>query len=81
MRQTLHMWRIIVTCVDMFYVEGNEMRQNIYGANAVATLTTIRIYCVQIMTVPNLIAEIRTDLEPFLEVIIVLVHLIMELPI
>ena len=68
-----------VSSVDMFYVEGNEMRQNICGANANVTLTTIRNYCVQIMTVPNLIEEIRTDLEPILEVIIFLDQITMVL--
>ena len=64
------MWRIIVTCVDMFYVEGNGMRQNICEANADEILTTVRIYYAQIMTVPNVIAELSKDLEPILEVTI-----------
>ena len=71
------MWQIMVTCVDMFYVEGNGMRQNICGANA----DEIRTNYAQIMTVPNLIAELSTDLEPILEVTIFLVQLIMELTI
>ena len=45
--------------------------------NADEILTTIRIYYAQIMTVPNLIAELRMDLEPILEVTIFLVQLIM----
>ena len=73
------MWQIIVTCVNMFYVEGNGMRQNICEENADETLKTVRIYYVQIMTVSNLIAELRMDLEPILEVTIFLVQLIMEL--
>ena len=75
------MSRIMVTCVDMFYVEGNGMRQNICGANTDEILTTIKINYAQIMTVPNLIAELSKDLEPILEVTIFLVQLIMELTI
>ena len=73
------MSQIVVTGVDMFYVEGNGMRQNICGENVDEILTTIRINYAQIMTVPNLIAELSKDLEPILEVTIFLVQLIMEL--
>ena len=73
------MLRIMVTCVDMLYVEENGIRQNICGANADEILTTIRIYYAQIMTVPKLIAELSKDSEPILEVIIFLDHLIMAL--
>ena len=71
----------MVTCVDMLYVVGNGMRQNICGANADEILTTIRTNYAQIMTVPNKFAELSTDLEPVLEVTIFLVHLIIELSI
>ena len=70
------MWRIIVTCVDMFYVEGNEMRQNICGANADEILTTIKIYYVQKI---KLIAELCKDSEPIMEVISFLDQILMAL--
>ena len=73
------MWQIMVTCVDMLYVEGNGTRQNICGANADEILTTVRIYYVPTMTVPNLNADLSMDLEPILEVTIFLAQLIMEL--
>ena len=57
------------------------MRQNICGANADEILTTVRIYYVPTMTVPNLIAELSMDLEPILEVTIFLVQLIIDLTI
>ena len=68
------MLRIMVTCVDMLYVEENGIRQIICGANADEILTTIRTNYAQIMTVPNLIAELSTDLEPIQEVTIFLVQ-------
>ena len=75
------MWQIMVTCVNMFYVEGTGIRQNICGANADEILTAVRIYYVPTMTVPNLIAELSTELEPILEVTIFLDQLIMDLTI
>jgi hypothetical protein len=63
----------------MFYVEGNKTRQNICRANADEILTTVRTNYAPIMTVPNLIAKLSKDLEPIIEVINFLDHLIMDL--
>ena len=79
MRLTLHMWQIMVTCVDIHYVEENGIRQNICGANADEILTTCRTNYDTIITAPNLIVELRTELEPILEVTIFLDHLILDL--
>ena len=70
---------IMVTCVDMLYVEESGIRQNICGANAEEILTTCRTNYDIIMTVPNLIEELRTELEPILEITIFLDHLILAL--
>ena len=59
----------MVTCVDMFYVEGNGSRQNIYEANADAIVTTNRLISNQIRQAPNMIEEINMDSAPIKEVI------------
>jgi hypothetical protein len=63
----------------MLYVEENGFQQNICGAIANEILTTVRTNYATILTVPNLIAELSTELEPIPEVIIFLEHLIMDL--
>jgi len=62
----------MVTCVDILYVEENGVRRNICEANADEILTTCRTNYGTIMTAPNLIVELRTELEPILEVTIFL---------
>ena len=73
------MSRIMVTCVDMFYVEENGIRQNIYGANADVILTTIRINYDQILRAPNMIDEEIMVSRPIMEVISLLDQLLMAL--
>jgi hypothetical protein len=71
----------MVTCVDMFFVEGNGSRQNIYGANVDAIRTTNRTFFNQIMRASNMIEELIMDSAPNTEVINLLDQIIMALTI
>ena len=79
MRLTWHMWLIMVTCVVMYYVEGNGTRLNICGANADETLKSIKY--APAFLVPKLIEELRTDSEPIMEVITFLARILIVLTI